>query len=393
MRTAAALSRTEEPGVAAAEAADAAAVALARSAGSDTAVCDLAVVFVTPDHASDLGSVAAAVEARLEPGVLVGAVADGVIGPGEEVEVGPAVSIFVAHLGGGFAQPFRAWTLRPSGGKLAVAGWPDTAPGDVTVVLADPLSFPMQEVAARISDQRPGQPLIGGLVTGGPGRSRFVLDGHLHEDGAVGVVLRDVAVDAVVSPGCRSIGDPLTVTEVADERIVALAGQPALERLEAALTAIDREDGELLRRGGLHLGIVVDEVQDAYDPADLLVRPVLDVDAEEGSVTVGEHVEVGTIVQFQVRDARTADHDLRQRLAGLSSVAGSLLFSCTGRGSRLFDTPDHDVAVVEDILGGAVAGAFCAGEIGPIGRRSYLHGFSASLAVFRQDGTHDRQPE
>ena len=390
MRTAAALSRTEEPGLAAVEAADAAAVALDRVSGVDAAVCHLAVVFVTPDHAAALESVAAAVEARLEPGVLVGAVAQGVIGPGEEVEVGPAVSVFVAHLGDGFAQPFRAWALRPSGGTLAVAGWPDTDPGDVTLVLADPLSFPTREVVARVSAQRPDRPLIGGLVTGGPGRSRFVLDGRVHDDGAVGVVLRDVPIETVVSPGCRPIGDPLTVTGVAEDRIVSLAGQPALERLDAALDQIDPADGELLRRGGLHLGIVVDEVQDAYEPADLLVRPVVGVDADEGWFTVGEVVEVGSIVQFQVRDAGTAASDLTHRLAAVGPAAGSLLFSCTARGSHLFDTPDHDVSSVERAVGGAVAGAFCAGEIGPVGHRSYLHTSSASVAIFGQDGNRDR---
>jgi small ligand-binding sensory domain FIST len=29
-----------------------------------------------------------------------------------------------------------------------------------------------------------------------------------------------------------------------------------------------------------------------------------------------------------------------------------------------------------------VAGAFCAGEIGPIGGRSFLHTFTASIALF-----------
>jgi small ligand-binding sensory domain FIST len=61
----------------------------------------------------------------------------------------------------------------------------------------------------------------------------------------------------------------------------------------------------------------------------------------------------------------------------------ALLFTCNGRGSRLFGTPDHDVGVVEEVLGPIpLAGAFCAGELGPIGQQNHLHGFTASLAIF-----------
>jgi small ligand-binding sensory domain FIST len=42
-----------------------------------------------------------------------------------------------------------------------------------------------------------------------------------------------------------------------------------------------------------------------------------------------------------------------------------------------------DAALVDDLLGQVpLAGAFCAGEIGPVGGRNFLHGFTASVAVF-----------
>jgi small ligand-binding sensory domain FIST len=190
----------------------------------------------------------------------------------------------------------------------------------------------------------------------------------------------------VVSQGCRPIGAPLTVTAADRNRILALAGMPAAERLQQLLQQATPAERELLRRGGLHIGLVVDEVRDDYGPGDFLIRGVLDIDTEAGSVTVGDLVPVGQTVQFHVRDATTADADLATRLDGIGPAAGSLLFTCNGRGQHLFGVPDHDVTAVERQLGGAVAGAFCAGEIGPVVRRSFLHGFTASLTVFPSDG-------
>ncbi len=366
--------------MAAAEAADAVGVTL--RAEDAAASCDLAVVFVSPDHHEHLASVAAAIEARLEPGVLLGAVAQGVIGPDQEVESGPAVSVWGASRIGGSLQPFRAWTLRPSGGGLAVAGWPDTAADEVTLVLADPASFPASQVLQRIGDQRPGHVVVGGLVTGGPGRAGFVLDGRVHDDGAVGVVITGAAVSAVVSQGCRPVGEPLTVTGAVRDRVIELGGAPATTRLQELFAQVDDADRARLRGGGLHLGVVVQDARDAYRTGDFLVRGVLGVEPASGALTIGDAVEVGRTVQFHVRDAASASAELHARLAPVDGLAGGLLFSCTARGEGLFGVRDHDLTAVRAHVCGAVAGAFCAAEIGPVGSRSYVHAFTASLAMF-----------
>lgn len=376
MHVAASLSRTPEGPLAAAEAADAVAAAL-------DDVCDLVVVFVRPEHAVDLEAIGLAVEARLEPGVLVGAVAQGVVGPGAEIETGPGVVVWGARLPGADLHPFRAWTVQSRDGRMAVAGWPDTGAADVVLVLADALSFPAAEVAVRLDERGDAATLTGGVVTGGAGASRFLLDGVVHDDGAVGVVLRGLDVAAAVSQGCRPVGEPLTVTGVDRNRILELGGVPAAARLQEVLASLDGEERDLLEHGGLQVGLVVDEVRDAYTTGDFLVRGVLAVDPERGSVTVGDLPRVGQTIQFQVRDAVTASSDLAATLAGFAPAAGTLLFTCTGRGRGLFGEPDHDVRAVEARLGGAVAGAFCAGELGPVGGRSHLHGYTASLLCFR----------
>lgn len=374
MHVAAALSRAGDGGIAAAEAAD--------HVGARIGVgCDLVVAFATADHADEMASIAAAVEARLEPGVIVGAVAQGVVGPDEEVEAGPGVSIWAADLDGAQPQAFRSWSVRTPDGGIAVAGWPDPQLDEVTLVLADPFSFPATEVIARIGDQRPGHRIVGGLVSGGSGQSRLLLDGRIHEDGAVGVVLPAAVVRTIVSHGCRPVGTPLTVTAAERHRILELAGEPATSRLQALLEEVDAQDRELLRTGGLHLGLVVDHQQDHYLTGDFRIRGVLGIDPDAGSITIGDLIEIGQVVQFQVRDGRSATDDLQRRMAGVGPADGGLLFTCNGRGRRLFGAPDHDVTLVGRELGGPVAGAFCAGEIGPVGDRSELHGFTASVVV------------
>ncbi len=416
VHTAAALSRSADAGVAAVEAADAVASRLARrglappatpaAAPEDGAAapedgtaavptgpprCDLVVVTVTPAHADDLGDVAAAIEARLEPGVLLGAVASGVVGPGVEVVDGPAVAVWALVAPGGWVQPFRVWTLRPASGGVTVVGWPDTEPGDVTVVFADPHDLPATELAARLSDQRPGSLLLGGLVSGGLGRSRFLVDGRVHSDGAVGVVLRDIDVTALISVGCSSIGRPVTVTEAVEDRVLALAGEPATHYLDRLLSSLPAGDLARLERGGLQIGTVVDEVRDEYHSGDFQLRHVLAIDADTGALTVGGRISPGSTVQFHLPDPIHAGADLVGRLRTAGPAAGALLFTSIGRGAGLFEVPDHDARAVGDHLDVEVAGAVTEGEFGPLGARSVLHTFAAAVTVF--DRPADDQPD
>jgi len=406
--TAAALSRSADGGVAAVEASDAVAARLAlhgdARAPQDGGLagfpgepprCDLVVVTVTPAHADHLGDVAAAVEARLEPGVLLGAVASGVVGPGVEVVDGPAVAVWALAAPGGWVQPFRVWTLRPASGGVTVVGWPDTEPGDVTVVLADPHDLPATELAARLSDQRPGSLLLGGLVSGGLGRSRFVVDGRVHSDGAVGVVLRDIDVTALVSVGCSSIGRPVTVTEAIEDRVLALAGEPATHYLDRLLASLPAGDLARLERGGLQIGTVIDEVRDEYHSGDFQLRHVLAIDADTGALTVGGRISPGSTVQFHLPDPIHAGADLVGRLRTAGPAAGALLFTSIGRGAGLFEIPDHDARAVADHLDVEVAGAVTDGEFGPLGARSVLHTFAAAVTVFDRpaDEQSDDQPD
>jgi small ligand-binding sensory domain FIST len=133
---------------------------------------------------------------------------------------------------------------------------------------------------------------------------------------------------------------------------------------------------------------VIDENKPEYERGDFLVRPIIAADGERGTIALGERIRVGQTVRMHIRDGASADEDLRAALGaqaealGSSRAAGALLFTCNGRGSHMFDVPDHDAMALQDALGAPAGGFFCAGEIGPVGGRNFLHGFTATMAVF-----------
>lgn len=343
---------------------------------------DLAAVFVTGPHAGALDDLARTVRTALRPGVLVGAAASTVLGGHREVEETPAVSVWAARVGP--VEPVRIRAERRDDG-WAVTGLPAAAaePRRTLLLLTDPFSFPAEAFVDELPSVAPGLVVVGGLASGarGPGGNRLVLDDGVHTDGAVGALLPAGApVGAVVSPGCRPVGEPLVVTRAERNLILELGGRPALEVLRDVLVDMSHDEREVAARG-LQIGWVIDEHRAEFDRDDFLVREVLGVDSETGGLAVGAVPEVGRTAQLHVRDATTADEDLRARLAG-RRADGALVFTCTARGAALFGVPDHDADVVSTALRTrATSGMAAAGEIGPVGGRSFLHGSTASLLV------------
>lgn len=348
---------------------------------------DLAMIFVTPPHVGALEDAAAAVASMLHPLVVIGCGAESVAGPHREVEQSAAVTLFAGRTGP--LVPLSLDVSSTDGEGSALSGWPGELAFDpqALVLVADPYSFPIEDVLAWIHERHPALAVVGGMASAarGPGGNRLVLDGTLRSSGAVGVLLGPgVELDTVVSQGCRPFGHPLVVTKAEGNVIFELAGRSALERLLAqAHETLNEEEVRLLETGGLHLGRVIDEHRERFGPGDFLVRNVVGADRTSGAIAVGDVVPVGTTVQFHLRDARSADDDLRALLLGRRADA-ALLFTCNGRGTRLFEVPDHDVGALTDELGRIpLAGFFAAGEIGPVGGRNFLHGFTASIALLR----------
>jgi small ligand-binding sensory domain FIST len=225
-------------------------------------------------------------------------------------------------------------------------------------LLADPWSFPADGFVERSNDAMAGLPIVGGLGAGprGAGSTRLLIDGRVVERGAVGVLLAGpVAARPLVSQGCRPIGPPMTVTAAEGNVLHGLAGERAIDKLEHVLSMLDPRD-QALATQGLHIGVAVDEYAEEHDRGDFLIRGVLGADKASGGIVIGDVVETGRTVCFQVRDAESADEDLQQLLdrfrlqSGFDTIEGALLFSCNGRGAGLFGSADHDVLAVRSRL-------------------------------------------
>lgn len=346
---------------------------------------DLVVVFLGADHAASADRVGVRVTERLAPRHLIGVTAGAVIGGQRELEDARSVSVWAAQLPGASLTPLRF--PPPADGSATASEWPEP-PADTSalVLLCDPFTFPADAFLAWWEQVRPGVPVSGGLASGagGPGQSRLLLDGEAVDGGAVAIALEGVRARTLVSQGCRPVGESYTVTRAERNLLQELGGEPPVDRIRETYAAAGPDDQALIQTG-LHIGTAIDEYREAHSRGDFLVRGVLGAESGTGAIAVGDVVRVGQTVRFHVRDAASADEDLRELLADFRTQghpAAALLFTCNGRGARLFGSADHDSGLVSDSLGGVpLAGFFCAGELGPIGPRSFLHGFTASLLV------------
>ncbi len=343
---------------------------------------DLAMLFVTPVHASVLHEIVATVNATLRPASMLGCAAISVVGGEREVERGPAISLWAGRTGP--VTPFHLGVAQSPDG-LTFTGWPATIPDDASalLLLPDPFSFPTDDLLRRMDEDRPGLPVVGGMasIARRPGENRLVIDDRVVTTGAVGAFLGpQVEVSTVVSQGCRPVGSPFVVTRAEHNIVYELAGRSAVERLQEVAATLPDDDRELLA-DLVQIGRVIDENKLDFGPGDFLVRGVLGADPSSGALRVGDIVDVGSTAQFQVRDATTADQELRKMVDGRAADA-ALVFTCNGRGTHLFSEPDHDAMVVSESLDRApVAGMFCAGELGPIGGHNFMHGFTASVVL------------
>jgi small ligand-binding sensory domain FIST len=365
--------------------------AAAARAGLDDGGCDLAVLFASGTHLAAPETTLAAVQEVLAPGQLIGCGAAGVLAGGQEIEEGTGVAVWAASLGEGSAGAFHA-TVEPledeGGGELT--GMPDLDGAAGVVLLVDPYTFPTDPVLRFLSERTPMLPLLGGLASGrsAAGGGVLFLGDEVIAEGAVGVRFDGVEMLPCVSQGAAPIGPELTITSAEGNVISELAGQPALSRLREAIEALsDAERG--LVDGGLLMGIVIDPNKPEYEHGDFLVRGLAGADPYSGRIVVGTDVRPGQVVRLHARDAASADRDLREALGirmralGGRVPAGALVFACNGRGEAMFGCPDHDAAAIERELAGApAAGFFAAGEIGPVGGEYFLHGFTATVAVF-----------
>jgi small ligand-binding sensory domain FIST len=358
---------------------------------------DLAVVFVSPHHRAEYGKVVSLVRQYLPAARVFGCSGGGIIGNGVEVEQRPAVSITAGVLPGVEIVEFHLEADAIPDLDAGPGSWEElvkvTAGDDPQfVMVADPFSFPTQNLLLGLDFAFARAAKIGGLASGGQqqGGNALFLGEETYHSGAVGLALHgNITVDTVVAQGCRPIGHLMRITESRRNLLMSLDNKSPLAVLRELFEQSDERDRGLMRNS-LFLGVVMDEFLDTPKQGDFLIRNVVGMDERSGNLAIGELLKEGQVVQFHLRDADTSTDDLTSVLDRYAAdnrenqIQGALLFSCLGRGQYLYGRANHDTGIFQDKLGQVpLGGFFCNGEIGPVSGTTFLHGYTSSFGLFR----------
>jgi small ligand-binding sensory domain FIST len=352
---------------------------------------DFASIYFTSHFSGDADSISQTLIDEFDIPSIIGCSCEGVIGRSQEIEKGPALSVIAGKVPGVRVQTFHLsktqWQNALADAEAMADHFmigPDTR---AVIGMGDPWTTPIMPVLDKFDTHHPTVPLIGGIASAAQkaGENVLLFNDARFDEGMVGVSLSGaIDVEAVVSQGCRPIGRPLLVTKGQGNVIEQLGGRPALEVLEEIVNALTDTE-KLLLTSGLLIGRAMNEYKPTLTRGDFVVRNIIGVNDDHKAIGVGDRIKVGQTVQFHVRDAATAHEDLNLILATrkTKSPAGAMLFSCNGRGTRLFAQPHHDAVAAANLLGDIpLAGFFAAGELGPVAGRNFIHAHTASFALF-----------
>jgi small ligand-binding sensory domain FIST len=351
-------------------------------------------LFVSGERLAEQASAIRETLLELAPDVpFFGCSAESIVGTGREIEGQSAASVLL--LGGLSRSPliFPMECLKTPDGPT-VLGFSDEALSDAReagglLVVGCPLTFSVDMLNDALEPERgqPIVPIIGGYCSSqnwGNPNLLFCNDTILTR-GAVGLVLPpELKWKAIVSQGCSPIGEPMIVTALDGNTITGLGGKPALTILKDMIQRLPNREREMAI-DALLIGRAITEYSDTFSHGDFLIRNVQGIDPDCDGIEVTDRFQVGQTVRFHVRDAEGADADLHQLLAKMetetaNSKAG-LLFSCNGRGQRMFHSSNHDALAIDRFCPGLpLAGLFAAGEFAPVGNRNLTHGFTAVTA-------------
>jgi len=355
---------------------------------------DVVLLFASPAYSESFPDLVRETRERTGAGILLGCAASGFLANGVELEHHPGLALIALWLPGAILHPIRlhqehVGLLREPERWIAATG---TLPDRINawLLFAEPYRIDVQAVIQGVEQIHPGAAIVGGLSSGNiqERQTAIFFDDQVYDEGGVALAIGGpYQILPFVSQGCGPIGETWTITDTDRNALLTISNRPVLDVLSDTLAPLP-EPRRQRAMSRLVVGFAADEYRDEFHRGDFVVRGVIGIDQQRGAIIVGGMPRVGQTIQFHLRDARAADVDLHQTLTDARAatrdcalVAG-ILCTCNGRGTRLFNTPSHDAGAVQAAFGDVpVAGLFCAGEIGPLGTRAVLHGFTATLGL------------
>ena len=384
---------------------------------------NLGIVFISSAYASEYPRLVPLLLEQLSLPILIGCGGGGIIGTTAqnqvlEVEGPPALSLSVASLPNVDITPFYIAPEELPDLDSSPEAWieligvsPEKSPQ--FLLLSDPFAAHVNDLLEGLDFAYPGSPKVGGLASASSIGVQSGLFYHsqqpgqsLYREGTVGVALSgDIVLETIVAQGCRPIGKPFRVSQAernvilevveAEEPGSTTAGTSPLEALRRIIENLSEKDRQLVQHS-LFVGVVRDEFKLNLEQRDFLIRTLLGVDPKLGAIAVGDRVRPGQRIQFHLRDSSTSAEDLELLLKAYqqnqaSHAQGALMFSCLGRGEGLYGVPNFDSELLRRYLTDIpLGGFFCNGEIGPVGGRTFLHGYTSALAILRQPEADER---
>jgi small ligand-binding sensory domain FIST len=357
----------------------------------------LGLVFLAPKFFSNAADVLEALRVHARIPLLVGCSSASLIAGGEEIEENPGLVLGLYALPGADLKAVRFTQERleeftgPGYWHMETGVTPEQTNG--WLAFADPFHLDCEHWLRTWNEAYAPLPIVGGLASGDHAeqRTQIYLNGDVLEAGGVAVsVAGDVELASVISQGCTPIGETWTITRAEQNIIYEIGNRPAYQVLSDTVQSLSPEEQKKCH-GNLFVGLVINEYLDEFHRGDFLIRNLIGGDPNSGALAVGALPRSGQTIQFQRRDAAAGTEDITHLLqrshASLKErqVYGACLCSCNGRGYRLFGKIHHDASHVQKEFGPlGLAGFFCNGEIGPVGDKNFLHGYTASLALFVQ---------
>ena len=357
---------------------------------------DLTIIFVSPQFKDKYEDIPKLIRDRISSKHFLGCSGGGIIGGGKEAEQQAAFSITCANLPDVEIQGIHTDTMKLPDQDTAPSVWREWLGVDVEknpsfIFLADPFSFQGEEFLAGVDFAYPNSSKVGGLASGAQaqGGNALYLNDKIHNNGLIGLALSgNIGMNTIVAQGCRPIGEPVKVSKCDGTLLTGMDGQPPLELLQSVYEGLDENDKSLVQTS-LFLGIEMDPLKDNPQQGDFLIRNIMGVEREIGGIHVGTLLREGQLVQFHLRDKAMSAEDLKLMLTrykankNFKNTSGALLFSCLGRGQYLYGKPNHDADMFRDHIGDIpLGGFFCNGEIGPVGKTTFLHGYTSSFGIF-----------
>jgi small ligand-binding sensory domain FIST len=357
-------------------------IATARELREETGGATIAFAYVSTDWRPHVADLVEILQVEGHARCVVGCSADGIIGTGEEDENVSGFSVLFLNLPDVHVSTWMIDSDFQIPRGLRTDGcW---------IVTGHPARLNAQMLLGDLNRAYPGVPVFGGLAGGGwEADSIFHFSSETRSEDAAGIAvhLAGAKIEGIVSQGCQPIGEPYTITKVEEDLVYAVGGRRAYDVLTETFEALPEDEKSHARGGNIMAGLAASEYREEFRRGDFLVRNILGGDPSTGAIKLGAVPRVGQTLQFQLREKDAADEDLRlqcgRALRREDKPLAALMFCCAGRGQHLFGVPNHDAGILADSFGPVpVAGFFANGEFGPVAGVNFIHGYTASAAVF-----------